>query len=539
MTRNQMSLKRVTATTAAAALMVSGISVIAASAAPVMSSAAPLRTLTDVGMSGKSLGLTRDAAGRLYVVSDAAEADAEPALKGSVEVYAPGASGDDTPLRVIRGAQTGLDDPRRPAVDANGSLYVPNAGNGTITVYGPQASGDAKPIRTITSAGQSAPQSVDIGPDGNLYVSDGVSDSGSPHIRVFRPDAKGTAVPVRTIGGAKSGLASGGDVAFDRAGNVYLSAFSYESRPDARIVVFAAGASGDVAPKRVITSASMAWPGQIHLDSSDNLYVAEYVGSTLEQPTAGSILVFAANASTNAVPRAVLSGPSTGLVGPWNLLLDANRQVTVGNWDNGTVTTYAPLVPFTRPTAARAIRVAAPSKVGTRTITWTAPQDEGGHPVSYRVLVKRGSTTVLNKTLTGRSVTVNRSALRVGKHTVSVTASNRTGAATAASAAFTVVAAKATKVKSLRITGKASSKIRLVKWNPPAWDGGTKVKSYRLVFTYGKLVYATKTVKASGKRVVKLQSNRMAQGKYKVTVRAKTAKGYGAKASKSFSLSYF
>ena len=79
-----------------------------------------------------------DSSGYVYAANDNAN---------SITVYGPSANGNVAPDRTISGADTGLNKPTGVAVDKFGDVYVLNA-SGIVTVYAPGASGDATPLYT-------------------------------------------------------------------------------------------------------------------------------------------------------------------------------------------------------------------------------------------------------------------------------------------------------------------------------------------------------------------------------------------------------
>lgn len=129
----------------------------------------------------------------------------------AIDVFAPGANGSaDTtapPTRYIGGALTGLASIKQMALDSKGNLYVANAGNGvdngSITVFAPGASGDVSPIRTIQGSSTGIAQALGgIGIDAfdNLYA------LANGQFVVFASGAAGNATPSRTFGMNNFGL---------------------------------------------------------------------------------------------------------------------------------------------------------------------------------------------------------------------------------------------------------------------------------------------------------------------------------------------
>jgi hypothetical protein len=67
----------------------------------------------------------------------------------SVTEYAPGASGNATPVATIAGPNTGLDEAAGVAIDPSGNLFVTNVSGNSVTEYAPGAGGNAIPLATI------------------------------------------------------------------------------------------------------------------------------------------------------------------------------------------------------------------------------------------------------------------------------------------------------------------------------------------------------------------------------------------------------
>src|SRR6266550_8954161 len=93
------------------------------------------------------------------------------------------------------------------------------------------------------------------------------------------------------------------------------------------ITVFAAGATGDAIPTAVIAGGDtrLDSPVAVTLDAAGNIYVANF------DVTVPSITVYAPGASGNAVPTAVIAGSATGLCDPFALAVDAAGRIYVTN----------------------------------------------------------------------------------------------------------------------------------------------------------------------------------------------------------------
>lgn len=220
------------------------------------------------------------------------------------------------------------------------SIFVPNdlGTTGSVTVYAANAGGNVAPQTTIAGSNTQLGPAEGIAFDaaGNMYVSNKGVGCVTACVAVFPPGASGNMAPLRTICGDKTqltGLIAG--VALDAAGEIYV-AVSPES-----ILVFAPGASGNVAPIRVITGqgSGLATPIGIALDANGDLYVAnETAGST----GIGSVTEYAPGASGAAAPVATIAGSSTLIAEPRGLALSNGSIYVVNGLPGSTSITLYP-----------------------------------------------------------------------------------------------------------------------------------------------------------------------------------------------------
>ena len=270
----------------------------------------PLTASGDVAptttISGASTGFSDarssafDANGNIYITDAAGD---------SVLEFSVNASGTTTPVHTITGAATGLGFPRGIAIDTQGNIYVSNSGDAnnsnvvSVTVYAAGAAGNVSPTATISGAatGLSSPNGIALDTHGNIYVADGANLSGFGSVTVYAANATNNAPPTVTISGVATGLAEPEALAFDAAGNIYVSNGMGNS-----VTVYSAGASGNATPTKTIIGAAtgLSTPNGIALDAAGNLYVANESG--------GSVTVYPAGATGNAPPVAVISGAATG-----------------------------------------------------------------------------------------------------------------------------------------------------------------------------------------------------------------------------------
>jgi hypothetical protein len=206
----------------------------------------------------------------------------------------------------------------------------------SVTVYPAGAKEDATPIQDITGSYTELGYPFDVAVDGNgdMYVVNregGSSKEGS--ITVYAAGATGNVAPIATISGSATGLANPLAIALDPVnGDIYVG--------DGNSVLFyAAGSNGNVAPLGVITGSKtgLDFVFGLALDKSGNLYVANIRNS--------SVTVYASGATGNVAPTRRLEGSHTGLKDPYALALDSKSNIYVVNNDGYTpddsVTVYA------------------------------------------------------------------------------------------------------------------------------------------------------------------------------------------------------
>jgi len=156
-----------------------------------------------------------------------------------------------TPLRTFSGGNTELNVPVGIAVDGGaGEIYVANAGSNAITVHAIGSTGNVPVLRRI--AGSST--GIDIDSDGTrpsaialdavngeIFVACGNS------IRVFAQGASGNVAPLRVIAGNSTGLAASYAITVDPLNNEVIVGNRFGT---AR--VYPRAATGDALPTRVL-----------------------------------------------------------------------------------------------------------------------------------------------------------------------------------------------------------------------------------------------------------------------------------------------
>jgi len=186
------------------------------------------------------------------------------------------------------------------AFDSQGQLFVTGVvkGGRAIGVFKPAANGCVKPNRTISDQGGLAIDSNNL-----LYV----ANSATATVDIF-PSGSGTMEA--QIGGSSTGLVAPGTVAVDASFNVYI----FDPKTDT-ISEFAAEATGNVAPIRTISGSNTGLSDGQGLNFG--LAVSKTSGDIfVSNPASNAILVFAASASGNVAPIQTIAGSATKLSVP-------------------------------------------------------------------------------------------------------------------------------------------------------------------------------------------------------------------------------
>lgn len=250
---------------------------------------------------------------------------------GQVWVFEEGASGISTPLATI--SDTLFNCPESVATDAASDIYVlQGVGNywttDAIMKFPIGSNGlSVNPEQGLPANGPSLqtadellePEDIASLSDGTLYVAQdaGVYTTAPSGILEFAPNANGpNAAPVGVITGSNTDVGYPGGVAVDGSGKIYVLTrddtgpwpFLNVGTPmtNPRILVYAAGATGNVTPIATITSPDMTDPIRMRVDSAGDIYVADLA--------IGGILYFPAGSNgQNLTPTYIISGSNTTL----------------------------------------------------------------------------------------------------------------------------------------------------------------------------------------------------------------------------------
>jgi len=293
-----------------------------------------------------------DASGNLYIADSDSQRIRKVDTSGIITTVAGngtrGYGGDGGPA-----TNASLRYPEGVALDANGNLYIADTRNerirkvdtwGIITTVAGNGtrgcSGDGGPA---TNASLRWPWGVALDANGNLYIAD------MDNHRIRKVDTSGIITTV--AGNGTYGYSGDGGpatntslwgpygVAVDASGNLYIAdQGNYRIRKVDTwgIITTVAGNgtygySGDGGPA---TNASLWLPSDVAVDTSGNLYIADYGNHRIRKvDTSGIITTLAGNGTASYSGD---GGPATSasLQHPWGVALDANSNLYIADWGN-------------------------------------------------------------------------------------------------------------------------------------------------------------------------------------------------------------
>ena len=277
--------------------------------------------------------------------------------------------------------QAELNQPKSVAVDANGNVYIADAGNNVIEKVTPDgnlsviAGGGTLTPSTVagpaTSVALNSPSGVAVDAAGNVYI----ADTGNNFVEIVTPDGNlkviaggGGTLPSTTSGPATSALLNGPrGVAVDTAGNVYIADTGNNF---VEVVDFVSGhisllaGGGGTTPQA--SQASNDWDGHFGLgtnialngprgvavDASGIVYIADTGNNVIERVTSSILSVVAGGGTASPSPlgpatHKLLNAPNGVAVVPSGTLYIADTNHDVVERVQGIMTARARQLRFT------------------------------------------------------------------------------------------------------------------------------------------------------------------------------------------------
>jgi sugar lactone lactonase YvrE len=296
-------------------------------------------------------GIALDSLGNIYVANEfgGPVVPHDRFDRGRLTVYLAGSSGNIAPIATISGAATGLAYPVAIALDSGGNIYVANeytanassglGWNASITVYPAGSKGNAPPSAIITGDNTDLdyPQGIALDPSRNLYAVGYVNGVGRS-VNVYPAGSNGDASPTATIAGADTGLSEPHGIVLDSSGSLYVSNSNGGTSQSGSVTVYPAGSTGDAVPAATIISnlTALQDAARITVDSTGKIFVANGLGGPGDY---GSVTIYPAGSYAAGPPIATIAGDNTGFTYPLGIGLDSSDNIFVMNSDNA-ITVY-------------------------------------------------------------------------------------------------------------------------------------------------------------------------------------------------------
>jgi hypothetical protein len=246
------------------------------------------------------------------------------------------ANGTPTPIRTIAGPNTGLVFAWHAAFLDDGRLWVVNQNKperfSNARAFSSTAIGNAHPAEIVRCLANMDGGTIGLDAQGFIYVA-GVNDN----VYVYPPGTRRCVSPVRDITGPHT-LLNGPFISVDSTGKVYSANFFSNS-----VTSYAAGSTGDVSPSQDITgeATGLVNPGAVSVDANGEIFVLTHT-----QPNSSdfNILVFAPGATGDVAPVRDIKGPATLLVHSTSLAVSSDGWVFVANarLGDGLIAVFAP-----------------------------------------------------------------------------------------------------------------------------------------------------------------------------------------------------
>ena len=254
-----------------------------------------------------------------------------------------------------------LNSPSATALDSAGDIYIADSGNNVVrridaktgvitTVAGTGSAGYSGDNGPAIAAQLSSPVGLTIDGAGNIFVADYAND-------VVRRIEAGTGI-ITTYAGQRSAtvVGDGGSalnaqlnnptgLALDTAGNLYISTLGNRIRKvtaGSGIITTVAGTGffGNTGNNGPATSATLAFPQGIAVDSAGNIYIADTQNNVIREVNATTgVITTVAGTVPRVNPYAGDGGPATSaaLNLPYSVAVDTSGNLYIADYNNAAI----------------------------------------------------------------------------------------------------------------------------------------------------------------------------------------------------------
>lgn len=363
-----------------------------------------------------------------------------------IQVWAP--SSDETPtvVKTFTGANAGT---LLSLSETAGLAFVRSSTDSVVVVDPAQADGAAVATRTITGALTQLedPVAVTWTSTGALWVVD-AEVAGNPRYELLRfaPGADGNVAPVRQISGPQTKLGVPASSGLGTPTITGLPGDGVAVAPagvEPQFASFSGTQSGNVAPVRRVTvpTPTPHWLSQgVGSDAQGRVYIAS---GDVDGNAFGRLDVYAPTANGSATPLVTLGGTQQRFQIPLLPSVSGNGRIALldatilslgggGGITDADVKVFDPL--FLKPGAPQALSITKSARAVT--VRWKTPANASRTPLSYRVVVKKGTRTLVSRSVNGLALALNRRTLPTGTLKVTVSAVNLGGTGPGASKSF-------------------------------------------------------------------------------------------------------
>ena len=255
------------------------------------------------------------------------------------------------------GSEASFSLPASVAVDSSGNVYVADYINhtirkvtpsGVVTTLAGSAGVQGSADGTGSEASFSLPASVAVDSSGNVYVADYINHT----IRKVTPSGVVTTL-AGTAGLIGSTDATGSvaqfqfpkGVAVDSSGNVYVADYGNHTirkvTPSGVVTTLAGSAGFSGSADGTGSEARFNYPLGVAVDSSGNVYVGDTDNSTIRKVTPGGVVTTLAG-SAGVIGSADGTGSEARFNYPLGVAVDSSGNVYVGDTDNSTIRKVTP-----------------------------------------------------------------------------------------------------------------------------------------------------------------------------------------------------